>query len=188
MNHFIINKNFGTLKLYNRWIRYRLPSWFALIIAIPLLAISYLSIQIQSSSISFFISFVFGASGLLFITIWFFDRKTVKNANTLCIDSALKSVEIVNKDGSKTIISIGDFTSISIEKITHPKGYVWRATLVGTDNAVVLETGSTKRQLAKWIKPVSDWLKIPIVFSDKAIDGISWMFQSNPRINPYPDK
>ncbi len=184
MHHFTVTKNLGTLKPYTRGLRYRLPSWFALITAIPLLTISFLSVQIKS----ILFAYIFGISGLLFFTLWFFDQKAVKNANLLCIDNKSKSVEFINGDGYKNLVNFGDFTSIKIEKMNIQNGYIWRATLLGTDNAIVLETGFTKKQLVKWIRPVSNWLQIPIEISDEIIDGLSWAVTANRKINPYPGK
>lgn len=112
----------------------------------------------------------------------------MKESGLLCIDNKSNSVGFINNDGSKASIAIGKFTSIKIEKLINPKGYTWRATLFGSNKAVVLETDITQKALVRWIQPVSDWLQIPVEFPDETIDGLLWTLTANRRVVPYPTK
>jgi len=183
MKHFSTVGAWGTLLPYSSGFRLRIPSWVALVAAIPLLALAGLATIARSLPLQL----LFGVPGSLFGILWAMSRRVSMNFGLIRINRETREAIFTDRDGSEQSVQFGRFLSIKIERVITGKTYSWRAVLCGTDGNLVLETGSFQSRLAKWISPIANWLNIPVSVSREDISGIEWLLTPQFRTNPYPN-
>lgn len=170
MKHFSTVGEWGTLLPYQNGLRLRIPSWVALLLAIPLLALFAAALITQSLPMQLF----FGVPAALFLGLWFMSRRVSRHSGLVRINQETKQATFTNRDGSENTVHFGQFQSIKIERVVAGHTYAWMAVLCGTSGNLVLEMGySFQRSLIKRVSPVATWLGIPVEVSDKTTEWLA---------------
>ena len=158
----------GTLKPLHRGLFLNLPSWVALLFAIPLLLLFAITLIFQAGLI---LPLFLGTSAALFLALWHFSRNASKRVGLIHICRKTGDVSVVQKDGSEQISHLGSFCRIRINKVRSIQGYVWWAFLEGERAELPLSVGFTfSRLLIRKLSPVAEWLRIPIEQSNSDME------------------
>jgi hypothetical protein len=182
MKHFSTDGEWGTLQPYRSGLRLRIPSWFALIIAIPLLVLCAAAFVAHSLPAQL----LFGVPGALFLVLWFISRRVSRDFGLVRINQKTKLGVFTNRDGSENTVHFGRFQSIKIERVLAGHIHSWMAVLCGDSGNLILEMGySFQRPLINRVTPVATWLGIPIEVSDRKIYITEWLARPDFRTNPY---
>ncbi len=183
MKHFSTDGAWGTLLSYQSGLRLRIPSWVALVIAIPLLVLSAVAFLGQF----LLMQLLFGVPGVLFLVLWFMSRRVSRKFGMIRINREAKLAVFTNRDGSENTVHFGQFQSIKIERVIAGGTYAWMAVLRGDSGNLILEMGYWfQRPLIKRVSPVATWLGIPVEVSDRKTDLTELLVRSDFRTNPYP--
>lgn len=187
MRKFVHEGAWGTLHPSKGGMRINIPSWLALLFAIPLLGIAVLLLV---SSLPFIINFlVFWLPGGLFLGLWASSRGVSKDFGLLRINKETTESIFTERDGSQINVVFGHFTSLKIEPVRFANNsIVWRAILCGENCYLVMDGSYSKNKVIKWFAPLADWLGIELDISSEVVDGSGWMLNPPPRTNPYPDR
>lgn len=182
MKQFSADGEWGTLLPYSSGLRLRIPSWVALILAIPLLVLCALA----SIAHSLPLQLLFGVPGILFLALWLMSRRVSNEFGLVRINRDAKLAVFTNRDGTESTVQFGRFLSIKIERVVIGPNYSWMAVLSGESGQLILEMGySFQRSLIKRVSPVATWLGIPMEVSDKKVYLTEWLATPNFRTNPY---
>jgi len=183
MKHFSTAGEWGTLLPYQNGLRLRIPSWVALLLAIPLLVLFAAAFVTQSLPMQL----LFGVPAALFLGLWFMSRRVSRHSGLVRINQETKQATFTNRDGSEYTVHFGQFQSIKIERVVAGYTYSWMAVLCGASGNLILEMGySFQRPLIKRVSPVAAWLGIPVEVSDKKTYLAEWLARPDFRTNPYP--
>lgn len=162
---FIVDGDVGTLKPPTSGWFFRFPSWVALVFAIPLLVLFLMSLATYTNFIS---PMFFGISSSLLFGLWYLSRNVAKTVGLVRIFRNSNKVSIVRRNGSENVAHLGPFKRISIAKVVVVPGYTWGAFLEGESAEFALCAGFTfQRLLIRRIRPVAEWLNIPVEVSDQ---------------------
>ena len=168
--------------------RLRIPSWLALIVAIPLLMFAAVGGFIHTED-AIVLQILFGVPGLLFFLLWIMSRRRSKRFGFVRINRNTRMAFFSESDGTETSVQFQRFLSIRIQKVIKLQGYSWMAVLCGETGNLILELEfSFKNSLIERVAPVGDWLKIPIEVSSESVNFLDWLSTPNFRTNPYPTK
>ena len=185
MNDFSTDGEWGTLLPYSRRLRLRIPSWVALMLAIPFLVFGVMSLIVQSPVVAL----LFGVPGLLFLLLWVMTRRASKKSGTVRINRITKTAFFTEGDGAETTIPFQRFQSIKIHRLIALNTYSWMAVLCGETSNLILVSGfSFQGSVVKRISPVAQWLGIPIEVSNEDVNILDSFSTPNFRTNPYPSQ
>ncbi|WP_324780987.1 hypothetical protein [Thiobacillus sedimenti] len=185
MKPFSTDGEWGTLLPYSRGLRMHIPSWVALILALPLLVFAAAGIFAHS----IVVQLLFGVPGLLFLALWGMTRRHSKKFGTVRINQNTKVAIFTERDGTETSVQLQRFLSIKIQKVIKLHTYSWMAVLCGESGHLILETDfSFQNSLIKRIAPIGNWLGIPIEVSTEEVNFLDWLSTPDFRTNPYPSR
>jgi hypothetical protein len=184
MPQLTINGDRGSLPAYpGDGMLLRIPCWIAFVLATPLTAIGILGLALAPSIVTVALA-GFAAVPFLFA----FRCRSFARRAPLQILRSDRVVFVLDVRGRVHEIKAGEFVSIDLELVRGANLSAWRAVLRGTERNVVLASGaSSQRKLADWIQPVSAWLHVPVVQTERVIDGVAWVINAGdaPHSDPY---
>lgn len=182
MKDFSTDGEWGTLLPYTRGLRLRIPSWIALIPAIPLLVFGVLGLIAHS----LVVMLLFGVPGFLFFLLWVMTRHASKKSGTVRINRDTKMAIFTEGDGAETTIEFQRFRVIKVHRLIALNTYSWMAVLCGETSKLLLISGfSFQNSLIKRVSPVAKWLAIPVEVSTEDVNILEWLSTPNVRTNPY---
>ena len=138
----------GTLLTYSRRLRMRIPSWVALVLAMPLLVFAIGGIFAHS----IVVQLLFGVPGLLFLTLWGMNRRVSMRFGTVRINQNTKVAIFIERDGTETSIRFQRFISIKTQKVIKLQTYSWIAVPCGDSGHLILEDLSLQDALIKRVR------------------------------------
>jgi len=179
--HFSTDGKWGKLLPYQKGLRFRIPSWIALLIAAPFLI--FFEAAIFTGSVP--MQFLFGVPGALFVALWLTSRRISPRFGRVRINKEEKLGVFTNKDGSESTVHFGRFQSINIELLIADRNtYSSMAVLYGETGSLILETGLSRPSLINRMSPVAAWLEIDIEVSDKKTYLSKLLFKPDFRTDP----
>lgn len=185
MKYFSTAGEWGTLLPYSGGLRMRIPSWAALILAIPLLVFAATGIFTHS----IVVQLLFGVPGILFLTLWGMTRRVSKTSGTVRINRSTKTAIFTAVDVTETSVQFQRFLSIKIQKLITLQTYSWMAVLCGETGHLILISGfSFQDSVIKRITPIANWLGIPIEISTEQVNIHDLFSTPGFFTNPYPSQ